>query len=572
MEQQMARKLAITIAGAVSLGSYESGVMFEVLDAISQHNTWAAANSPDDRIEIDVLTGASAGGMTAAIIAQRLLFNGGELSAPYDNALYNAWVKGVDIVGLLDRQPGEDASHSLLSSNLVIGISETFLTDRYTKPPTPAAVPHPALPASGAIQLGLALSNLNGVDYFRSTASGGKFIYTSHEDQLVRPLDSASSDQLAVWEPIRGAAVACGAFPVAFRVQDLVRDIADYQSSYLDRSIWGGAPARGFAYTDGGVMQNEPLGMAKNLVEEVPGGRLNVEQRGYLFIAPHPKTSDDTPYTQDADAPSGTAFGAANADYENLAKQLAGTVIGQAGYQDWVAAEAVNDKIQLLNERADELQSLFKNGTLTAAESVPITDKLLHALYSKNGVVTPEAQVQLDAARLQLQKQYASEYQSFGADTATANAWRDAVHVFELAAGLHCKEEMLIFDFVADVSKLAGGGLNAFIGFFDVAYRKHDYDYGRTVGQAQLAAYKARQDPPNLFAGLHWAPRPIDPIDASLNNLQMSAVDKHKRQQVLSIVCDAAKDLLEELGVDTLLRDGIVFFFVEKQVKKLLAL
>ena len=29
----MAKKLAITIAGAVSLGSYESGVLYEVLDA-----------------------------------------------------------------------------------------------------------------------------------------------------------------------------------------------------------------------------------------------------------------------------------------------------------------------------------------------------------------------------------------------------------------------------------------------------------------------------------------------------------------------------------------------------------
>jgi hypothetical protein len=30
----MAKKLAITIAGAVSLGSYESGVAFDILDAI----------------------------------------------------------------------------------------------------------------------------------------------------------------------------------------------------------------------------------------------------------------------------------------------------------------------------------------------------------------------------------------------------------------------------------------------------------------------------------------------------------------------------------------------------------
>lgn len=32
------KRLAITIAGAVSLGSYEAGVLWEVLEAVRQHN------------------------------------------------------------------------------------------------------------------------------------------------------------------------------------------------------------------------------------------------------------------------------------------------------------------------------------------------------------------------------------------------------------------------------------------------------------------------------------------------------------------------------------------------------
>jgi hypothetical protein len=84
----MGKKLAITISGAVSLGSYESGVAFELLDAIAQHNQWADANNqPNQRFEIDVLTGASAGGMTAAILRQRLLFDGLSMSQPYNNPL-----------------------------------------------------------------------------------------------------------------------------------------------------------------------------------------------------------------------------------------------------------------------------------------------------------------------------------------------------------------------------------------------------------------------------------------------------------------------------------------------------
>ncbi len=65
----MRKKLAITIAGAVSLGSYESGVLYEVIAALKQHNSKLPPNGDGNRIEIDVLTGASAGGMTAIILA-----------------------------------------------------------------------------------------------------------------------------------------------------------------------------------------------------------------------------------------------------------------------------------------------------------------------------------------------------------------------------------------------------------------------------------------------------------------------------------------------------------------------
>lgn len=87
----MPKRLAITIAGAVSLGSYEAGVLYEVLDAIHQHNV--VPGTPDEeRIEVDVLTGASAGGMIAAIVAHKMLYSADEFRDPYDNPLYNVWV------------------------------------------------------------------------------------------------------------------------------------------------------------------------------------------------------------------------------------------------------------------------------------------------------------------------------------------------------------------------------------------------------------------------------------------------------------------------------------------------
>jgi len=158
----MAKKLAITISGAVSLGCYEAGVLFEVITALDYHNRSADGEA---KIEIDVLTGASAGGMTAAIAAQKLLFEAEALNDPYDNSLYRAWVKDIDLEGLLKLQAFEDPTHSLFSSNLVEDISKKHLTDRYTSGIPVARNKHAA--ASDTIHLGLALANLNGIDYQR---------------------------------------------------------------------------------------------------------------------------------------------------------------------------------------------------------------------------------------------------------------------------------------------------------------------------------------------------------------------------------------------------------------------
>ena len=184
--------------------------------------------------------------------------------------------------------------------------------------------------------------------------------------------------------------------------------------------------------------------------------------------------------------------------------------------------------------------------------------------------MTPASVANLNAARSQLRHQYTNEYAQFSGQAAVADAWLDTVLVLELAARLHEKEEMLIYDFVAVPEQLASNGLLAFAGFFDVAYRKHDYDYGRSVAQQQLAKYQTQSG--SVFSNLHWTPKPIDPIDQSLNNIQMAQVDKTKRQKVYDQISDAANELLQELNVNVVIRKPLMWFFIEGQIKKLLAL
>jgi hypothetical protein len=310
--------------------------------------------------------------------------------------------------------------------------------------------------------------------------------------------------------------------------------------------------------------------MAKNLVELLPDGRLTALDRGYCFIAPHPKTSQQIQYAANSAADPATSFGEAIADYKAVLGRLAVSVTGQSGFQDWITAEDVNKKLHFLDQRADQLQTLFLNKTLTAAQTHPVSAVLLQQFFQIDGAMTVTATANLDSARNQLRQQYASEYSAFGADAATADAWLDSVLVLELAADLHEKEEMLIYDFVADAANLAGDGLDAFEGFFDVTYRKHDYDYGRSVAQQKLTLYKGQAG--SIFANLHWTPKPIDPIDPNLNNVDLSQVDEAKRQQVKTQIFAAADAFLKELNVEIAVRKIIEVAFIDGRVKKLLSL
>jgi hypothetical protein len=56
------------------------------------------------------------------------------------------------------------------------------------------------------------------------------------------------------------------------------------------------------------------------------------------------------------------------------------------------------------------------------------------------------------------------------------------------------------------------------------SYRKHDYDYGRSVAQQNLKRYQSQSG--DIFATLHWTPKPIYPLTPDLNHVDLSRVDE----------------------------------------------
>jgi len=564
----MSKKLAITVAGAVSLGSYEAGVLYEVVTAIGAHNDHPATKAkPEESIEIDVLTGASAGGMTATIAAQKLLFEADSLTQPYNNSFYRPWVKDISLDGLLALQQGEDATHSILSSELVEDISRKHLTLRYTSHVAPVQKKHPA--AAKKIYLGLALSNLNGVDYKRSISPTGDFRYTRYQDELTKLLDSDKSadDSLAVWEILRNAAVACGAFPFAFRTKDLARNESEYADEFL---IPFASEVRAFTYTDGGTFQNEPLGLAKNLVDEIDPGHLDTENRFYLFVAPGARGGT-----------SSSQFREKIANLSATGKELIAAIFQQARFHDWIMAENVNAQVRLFDERALELHRGFlaPPGTAGAIDSEkiePAARQLLPPLFKNDGDAQGKAWHRLQQ---QFQKEYDELVNAHQGNSTAANSWIDCILAFETAASLGDRDEMVIYGITATEDELASSKFESFLGFFDQAYRDHDYDVGRKRARDVIKSINdstrspstagslgpIRYDPPQDNSDIH-------PIDESLDGLELTAVPRDQRKRFKDRLTDRAHELMAELGVAFPLREAIDLGFITPKLNKLLSL
>jgi hypothetical protein len=561
----MPKRLAITVAGAVSLGDYEAGVMYEILQAISQHNQ-DPRTSPDNQIVIDVFTGASAGAMTVTIAAQKLLYDGTALSGVRSNALYTPWVRDISLAALLTMQSGDDDTKSILSSQLIEQISQRYITQRYQSGIAPARRPHPA--CANKVYVGLALSNLNGIDYSIPLQSGDPdFTYTRFQDEFIRyfSLNDPSQDSLPVWEAMRNAAVASGAFPFAFAVKKLIRHPEEYTDPGYSLTAPSAFPATNgeYAYTDGGVFQNEPLGLAKNLVDKIDDHR-HVDSRFYLFVAPGGKASckDNT-------------FSAADANFYNTLKTLGNAIFQQARFHDWITAEDLNIKIRTLNDRAAGLASALMAGTVKAADLNPASAALLPLLFPTDADFDDESP---DSARDRLRHQYSDEFTMLTKGPAgAAAAFIDAILTLEKSANLENHEEMVIYGITASDDELAGDPLFAFLGFFDQKYRDHDYDLGRQkardfIDRLNVAAAAPGAKTPSL-GPINHAPWPDQiVIDPALGKATVTDLSESLRKQFKTQLNDRAFTLTTELGMPWAVREGVEDFFTLPHLNKLLGL
>jgi hypothetical protein len=252
-------KLGINMAGAISAGAYTAGVLdflAEALeewqkakDAFRQHLANPAAGAPYEfpvplhDVTIEAFSGASAGGMCAAIASVMLQSEFQHITDPdatgTNNTFYEAWVNQIDIHKLLLARDLEGGQRlvSLLDSTVIDDIASAALVPRSPAISRPYVNPN--------LTLFLTTTNVRGLAYpLYGDADGSINEFTTFYGDRVRfettrgstrPI-SASAHALPVdqpadpaWPFLQTAAKATGAFPMFLAPRTLTRRLRDYE-------------------------------------------------------------------------------------------------------------------------------------------------------------------------------------------------------------------------------------------------------------------------------------------------------------------------------------------------------
>jgi predicted acylesterase/phospholipase RssA len=259
------KKIALVLSGGSSLGAYIAGALDELLEALRQ----------TDEFEIDVIVGASAGAVGAAVIAHGLLYRDGV------SLLHRVWVDQFDIVDLLDPRPNTDEKQvSLLSDRLLLDIQNEA-----------RAWPEPNNPGQRApfcadrLVVGFALSNTTPLAYEAAvrqpTARGDEpFVQFHYAEQESFWFDAAVAPTDRIWERVCQVAQASGAIPFAFPLVKLqgrdpgktTLDAGNREQHFLQQPRTDSLPhPLDFYYYDGGTYNNLPLDLCEHHITTTLG-------------------------------------------------------------------------------------------------------------------------------------------------------------------------------------------------------------------------------------------------------------------------------------------------------------
>lgn len=311
-------EIGLVLAGAVSAGAYVGGVvdfLIEALDAWEQAKETERRSKdnkgdwdvPPHDVLLRVISGTSAGGLTAGISAAALgrkfkhLRVEDEADAPdaNENPFFESWVNAVDIedlLGIEDLSDSDPPLLSLLDSSKLPGAAQEVYdwaanAQRRERPwvADPLRILTTTTNLRGVPYLNQPTTNADGSGQgmiwcqdhlrFALTDTGGQSAVPGiqGDERKLRPQDVAGG---ADWKTLKHAGIASAAFPGGLRPRVLKRDYGDYDYRQVFRrpdapgqltavkpsEIAGLQGDYSFLAVDGGVMNNEPLELARRIL------------------------------------------------------------------------------------------------------------------------------------------------------------------------------------------------------------------------------------------------------------------------------------------------------------------
>ncbi|MBL0127237.1 MAG: patatin-like phospholipase family protein [Flavobacteriales bacterium] len=290
-------RVGLCLAGAVSAGAYTAGVMdylFEALEEWERRKRDDPTRTPKHQVEIPVIGGASAGGMTGIITAASLYgvlppvrWKDGDfvLAQRPENKLYHSWVDLThddmfpELLGTGDI--GGKQTRSLLNADFI---------DRIAERAVQVDQPWRSRPyINDRLLVFTTLTNLEGLHFditFNADNESAKSYYIGiHNDYACFELNITDAQYGGRgWMPLdfhsrtnttlaRDAAMATGAFPVGLRARSLERP-----ERYVNDMPWLAEvtslnPVVRHPYTtvnvDGGLINNEPFERVREVLNDL---------------------------------------------------------------------------------------------------------------------------------------------------------------------------------------------------------------------------------------------------------------------------------------------------------------
>ncbi|MEI7592034.1 MAG: hypothetical protein WCK41_02300 [Actinomycetes bacterium] len=501
-------RLALTLPGAVSLGSYHGGALAALV---------IAAQNSGGQIVIDAMATASAGSITG-VLAARALLNGCDPVA----LMTSAWVEADSLRNLRSSD-----TTSVLSAEPLVQLAADLLDVNGSVPDGGTDTPRQAEP----IHISMALASLGGLSYQIPSIDRDlpPFQALTHLDWWSARFsaDGDASQFLAATKPALASAANALGFP------PILLDRSSDRETYIANHVLN-VPADDSAwqvwYTDGGTLDDQPFGRAIELVNvaESAGDIPTLEGddvRLFLLVEPQPATIEDTSRWWNPDhrpAWTFTLFDVFNLKgsqsiYDDLRK-----LEKTNSHVRWTAAacETITNALQLALSALGDLDA-DRRSEVESAIAAALGESLTTMVADRHLLDTQRASVATEPQPQPLEQRPPPSDD-------LAKLLHDLVH---RASGLQGKRRaqvemvspLLDGDSPPIADRLAGDFLFHFGGFVDEDFRKHDFLVGWNNMRTWLAQRASQHGfEPALDAvdkrrrALGWRLKPENPSLGSL--------------------------------------------------------